>query len=210
MFSLPFCICCRWQVADTLGAKAIVVFTSRGTTVNKAAQLRPNVPVMGVTPNIETARGLALTWGVYPAVIETDSDDVNFRMMLFKVTPSRGPFAAKACIVFAAPPVVVVALLLVLLVLLLVLLSLVHTKRVRCLESISTRIPGVSPIPNNTARVFLGITAADHSLRLTLAVYTLLLKYIESDRTFYKFYKNRTFVSCISVSEPPSSGPLNP
>lgn len=73
------------QVADTLGAKAIVVFTSRGTTVQKAAQLRPNVPVMGVTPNIETARGLALTWGVYPAVIETPSDDVNFRMMLFKV-----------------------------------------------------------------------------------------------------------------------------
>nr|AIT69989.1 pyruvate kinase [Sargassum vachellianum] len=72
------------QVADTLGAKAIVVFTSRGTTVQKAAQLRPNVPVMGVTPNIETARGLALTWGVYPAVIETPSDDVNFRMMLFK------------------------------------------------------------------------------------------------------------------------------
>ncbi|CAN0281146.1 unnamed protein product [Ascophyllum nodosum] len=72
------------QVADTLGAKAIVVFTLRGTTVQKAAQLRPNVPVMGVTPNIETARGLALTWGVYPAVIETESDDVNFRMMLFK------------------------------------------------------------------------------------------------------------------------------
>lgn len=71
-------------MADTLGAKAIVVFTSRGTTVNKAAQLRPSVPVMGVTPNIETARGLALTWGVYPAVIEPDSDDVNFRMMLFK------------------------------------------------------------------------------------------------------------------------------
>eukprot|EP00904_Undaria_pinnatifida_P010330 jgi/Undpi1/6427/HiC_scaffold_20.g08908.m1 len=72
------------QVADTLGAKAIVVFTSRGTTVNKAAQLRPNVPVMGVTPNIETARGLALTWGVYPAVIDTGSDEVNFRTMLFK------------------------------------------------------------------------------------------------------------------------------
>lgn len=73
------------QVADTLSAKAIVVFTSRGTTVQKAAQLRPTVPVMGVTPNIETARGLALTWGVYPCVINPDSEDVNFRMMLFKV-----------------------------------------------------------------------------------------------------------------------------
>nr|AIT69974.1 pyruvate kinase [Ishige okamurae] len=72
------------QVADTLNAKAIVVFTSRGTTVQKAAMLRPGVPVMGVTPNIETARGLALTWGVYPAVIEPESEDVNFRMMLFK------------------------------------------------------------------------------------------------------------------------------
>lgn len=37
------CLCA--QVADTLGAKAIIVFTSRGTTVNKAAQLRPKVPV---------------------------------------------------------------------------------------------------------------------------------------------------------------------
>nr|AIT69997.1 pyruvate kinase [Dictyopteris undulata] len=72
------------QVAHTLGAKAIIVFTSRGTTVQKAAQLRPRVPVMAVTPNIETARGLALTWGVYPAVIEPESEDVNFRMMLFK------------------------------------------------------------------------------------------------------------------------------
>lgn len=73
-------------MADTLGAKAIVVFTSRGTTVQKAAQLRPGVQVMGVTPNIETARGLALTWGVYPCVINPDSEDVSFRMMLFKVT----------------------------------------------------------------------------------------------------------------------------
>ena len=81
----PFAPRSLTQVADTLGAKAIVVFTSRGTTVNKAAQLRPNVPVMGVTPNIETARGLALTWGVYPAVIDTGSDEVNFRTMLFKV-----------------------------------------------------------------------------------------------------------------------------
>lgn len=76
------------KVAYTLGAKAIVVFTSRGTTVQKAAQLRPGVPVMGVTPNIETARGLALTWGVYPCVINPDSEDVSFRMMLFKVMMS--------------------------------------------------------------------------------------------------------------------------
>lgn len=44
---------------------------------------------MGVTPNIETARGLALTWGVYPAVIKPDGEDVNFRMMLFKVNRNQ-------------------------------------------------------------------------------------------------------------------------
>ncbi len=56
------------QVAKTLHAAAIVTYTSRGGTTLRAARERPNVPILGVTPNIETARKLALIWGVHPVI----------------------------------------------------------------------------------------------------------------------------------------------
>lgn len=76
------------NIASALDACAIVTFSARGTTTLRAAMLRPEVPVLGITPNIETARHLALAWGVYPAVVENtmaDGDTVqNFRTMLTK------------------------------------------------------------------------------------------------------------------------------
>jgi pyruvate kinase len=54
------------QVASTVGAKAIVVFTQFGTTVNRAAKGRPGVPIVAITPDIKVARELAMVWGVHP------------------------------------------------------------------------------------------------------------------------------------------------
>lgn len=54
------------QIAETVRAKAIVCFTLQGSTVRRASQERPTVPVLGITPFKETARQLALSWGVYP------------------------------------------------------------------------------------------------------------------------------------------------
>eukprot|EP00612_Vaucheria_litorea_P000337 CAMPEP_0171451784 /NCGR_PEP_ID=MMETSP0945-20130129/147_1 /TAXON_ID=109269 /ORGANISM="Vaucheria litorea, Strain CCMP2940" /LENGTH=486 /DNA_ID=CAMNT_0011976307 /DNA_START=326 /DNA_END=1786 /DNA_ORIENTATION=- len=74
-------------VADSLNAVAIITFSSRGTTTMRAAMLRPEKPILGISPNIETARGLAMTWGVYPAVIEEediDSTAQKYRSMLNK------------------------------------------------------------------------------------------------------------------------------
>ena len=70
------------NIATTMKACAIVTFSSRGTTTMRAAMLRPEMPILGITPNIETARALALTWGVYPAVVDNEMDDdtaQNFR-----------------------------------------------------------------------------------------------------------------------------------
>jgi pyruvate kinase len=53
------------QVADTLGAAAIVSFTSSGTTALRAARERPSVPIVAMTPNLGTARRLALLWGAH-------------------------------------------------------------------------------------------------------------------------------------------------
>ena len=54
------------QIAQTTNAKAIVCFTLRGTTVRRASQERPTVPILGITPFKETARQLVMSWGVYP------------------------------------------------------------------------------------------------------------------------------------------------
>ncbi|MBT7955212.1 MAG: pyruvate kinase [Rhodospirillaceae bacterium] len=54
------------QVAQTLDAAAIVTFTTTGSTTLRAARERPTVPILGLTPDVGTARRLVLTWGVHP------------------------------------------------------------------------------------------------------------------------------------------------
>eukprot|EP00970_Alexandrium_tamarense_P015512 scaffold5199_cov199-Alexandrium_tamarense.AAC.7 len=54
------------QIAQTVKAKAIVCFTLQGSTVLRASQERATVPILGITPFKETARQLAMSWGVYP------------------------------------------------------------------------------------------------------------------------------------------------
>ncbi len=53
------------QVAATIGAAAIVSFTSSGATAIRAARERPGVPILALTPNLATARRLALLWGAH-------------------------------------------------------------------------------------------------------------------------------------------------
>jgi pyruvate kinase len=58
------------QVAHTISAAAIVTFTSTGSTTFRAARERPDVPILGLTPNPATARRMALAWGVHPVLTE--------------------------------------------------------------------------------------------------------------------------------------------
>jgi pyruvate kinase len=53
------------QVAATVGAAAIVSFTSSGATALRAARERPSAPILALTPNLPTARRLALLWGAH-------------------------------------------------------------------------------------------------------------------------------------------------
>jgi len=53
------------QVAATVGAAAIVSFTSSGATALRAARERPAAPILALTPNLATARRLALLWGAH-------------------------------------------------------------------------------------------------------------------------------------------------
>ena len=61
-----------YQAAMAVDATAFVAFTLSGTTGLRAARERPHVPILGLTPKIETARRLALSYGVHAVHIAED------------------------------------------------------------------------------------------------------------------------------------------
>ncbi|PHR54013.1 MAG: pyruvate kinase [Robiginitomaculum sp.] len=64
--------------ADTINAAAIVTYTSSGSTALRAARERPIERIIGMTPNSNTARQLALVWGITACMTEDakDMDDM--------------------------------------------------------------------------------------------------------------------------------------
>ena len=58
------------QVAQTISAAVIVTFSSTGSTTLRAARERPVVPILGLTPRADTARRLAVAWGVHSVQTE--------------------------------------------------------------------------------------------------------------------------------------------
>ncbi len=62
------------QMAEDLGAAAIVAGTSSGSTARLVARFRPARPVVGLTPSHQTQRQLTLSWGVIPALVTPFSD----------------------------------------------------------------------------------------------------------------------------------------
>jgi len=69
------------QVADTISAAAVVTFSTTGSTTIRAARERPVVPILGLTPRMDTARRSALIWGVHS--VQTQ-DCHTFREMVTK------------------------------------------------------------------------------------------------------------------------------
>ena len=52
-------------IAGVLPIAVIVTYTSSGSTSLRAARERPKPPILSMTPNLATARRLALVWGVH-------------------------------------------------------------------------------------------------------------------------------------------------
>ena len=66
------------QITHTIHARAIVCWTKSGSTGLRAARERPEAPIIVLTPLVETARRLALAWGLHCVTTEDahDLDDV--------------------------------------------------------------------------------------------------------------------------------------
>ncbi|MFC7333599.1 pyruvate kinase [Rhodocista pekingensis] len=71
------------QVARTIQAACIVTYTTSGSTTLRAARERPEVPVLGLTSRMETARRLTLSFGVHAV---HSADVHSFSEMVQKAT----------------------------------------------------------------------------------------------------------------------------
>ena len=57
-------------LAESIGAVAVVAFTSSGTTAVRIARRRPKVPILAVTPDQRVSRELCLLWGAHSVLSE--------------------------------------------------------------------------------------------------------------------------------------------
>jgi pyruvate kinase len=62
------------DLAEALGAKAMLVPTSSGRTASAVARLRPRRPIIALTHRQQKVQQLALEWGVTPVLIEECPD----------------------------------------------------------------------------------------------------------------------------------------
>lgn len=53
------------SIAATVTASAIICFTMSGSTARRIARERPAVPILVLTPKVETARRMGLLWGTH-------------------------------------------------------------------------------------------------------------------------------------------------
>jgi pyruvate kinase len=57
------------NIAEQLGATAIIPFTKTGATARSVSKFRPSKPILAVTPHVDVARRLQLVWGVQPMLL---------------------------------------------------------------------------------------------------------------------------------------------
>jgi len=71
------------EIANEVGARAIITATMSGTTARMVARHRPSVPIVAVTPSRSTLYRLALVWGVVPVKVpEFGTTDEMVDMMV--------------------------------------------------------------------------------------------------------------------------------
>jgi pyruvate kinase len=93
-------------IAETLNVPAIVCYTGSGSTGARLARQRPSMPILALTPIIETARRLTLTWGTH-AVLVPDAKTLDDMMSQAGEIAFREEFAksGERIIITAGVPI---------------------------------------------------------------------------------------------------------
>jgi pyruvate kinase len=77
------------DLAEALEVKYIVTFTQSGDSAQRMARLRPETPMIALTPSAKTQKRLALSWGVKTEIVrkaETTDEMVGIVDSVLKET----------------------------------------------------------------------------------------------------------------------------
>ncbi|MBD3220521.1 pyruvate kinase [bacterium] len=90
------------ELAEDVGASAIITCTLGGTTARMVAKRRPNPSVLAATPDQATARQLAVLWGVQPLLIEPQEDFANIERVAIRQALQEGVVQPGDAVVITA------------------------------------------------------------------------------------------------------------
>lgn len=78
------------NVSSAINAKALVVFSLSGSSVQLVSKFRPTVPIIGLTTRDEARRRLALMWGVKGVLVPEKDNSADLIRAAEEVCLSRG------------------------------------------------------------------------------------------------------------------------
>lgn len=90
------------QVVETIAAAAIVSYSRSGFTTQRVSRKRPRAPIVGLTPCINVARKMVLSWGVHSVQTEELDDLSLMDKVASKVVCKEGFACNNARIVVTA------------------------------------------------------------------------------------------------------------
>ncbi len=90
------------QVAQTINASAIVALTNSAATALRVARERPSSPILALSPNIESTRRLAVTWGVHASTAPVTHSMSETVQVATKIARTEGISEAGQEIVIVA------------------------------------------------------------------------------------------------------------
>jgi len=89
-------------LADRSDAQAIVAVTRGGSTARRLSALRPRAPIAAATDRAETARRLALHWGVVPLCMDLGQNLETASALAGRQLVALGLVQAGAAVVFVS------------------------------------------------------------------------------------------------------------
>jgi pyruvate kinase len=90
------------HAARESGAKAIVVFTSRGSSARLVSRYRPPVVIFAVTPHDITARQLSVSYGVVPLLAPDVANTDEMLGLMDRVLVEGGYLKKGELVIFVA------------------------------------------------------------------------------------------------------------
>ena len=91
-----------YHAARESGAKAIVVFTSKGSSARLVSRYRPPVPIFAITPHDTTARQLAVSYGVIPIPAPDVATTDEMLTLMDRMLVAGGYLKSGELVVFVA------------------------------------------------------------------------------------------------------------